>query len=805
MEANKKTFREGSRRSSRLKSSVPELPGGDESSFSVWESWLDRWTDDYEQALSNQYSTALQNLLECHSPEPRHRPTEQDRIVLATSNNVLVSSTQTSPGRIGQNCKALKATRDLPAESLIVEYRGKVMLQQQFEANDSYFRRPYPFVLYYSKLLEMGICVDARLYGNEARFVRRSCTPNAEVRHCVEDGLVHFYIYSITEITKDNEITISFDFDYTGCSNYQVVCACQHESPGCHIFSHNKLLVEGEAETQREARHKKCRNRDKDGFEQNLDSDGDVTSRESDTARLLDAKQRRLSPVRLACHQDTEHNDDEEEKPSTVSSEIEMEPEEQINERRKKMAIPSLQTREERKMEAIMQAIAKMEKREKRREQALERIGCGSVKYEGKIESKETTPETAEPPSLHPVLQVVEPEPVKEELTNKMTPARVNRSKQRRSFTRNRTHIGQQRRRNRTQSGCSEPPPSSPDTPDSLVLPTVTESQGIVPASPVSGQSDDAVVVAVATEAAVVAAVAVPVSPVAMETSLPTTPICSKGNARYPKTKKHLVSEWLSEKPERLLMDFPSEPSLRITTDPTVLATTLNSLPGLTHSPQLYTTPKHYIRFGSPFMAKPRKKKLGLDSSFGSCKKRWLKQAMDETAAVDECNSPLDHESTLLGGSGQDTPQSDSPTQSTGSHELITPLKKRRLRESHEDNTSETMPSDGGDTPMGDLPDVDADVEAFATVGCTTPNKMESGEMGTVEEMVRNGFGPVYSPVTPTPTASLPSCPAQYENISSPESSPEAKHTDCSIEVCYIGFPISHHSPFAPRSSKLTS
>ena len=25
------------------------------------------------------------------------------------------------------------------------------------------------------------MCVDARTFGNEARFIRRSCTPNAEV------------------------------------------------------------------------------------------------------------------------------------------------------------------------------------------------------------------------------------------------------------------------------------------------------------------------------------------------------------------------------------------------------------------------------------------------------------------------------------------------------------------------------------------------------------------------------------------------------------------------------------------------
>lgn len=41
--------------------------------------------------------------------------------------------------------------------------------------------RPYPFVLFYSKFNDVEMCVDARTFGNDARFLRRSCTPNAEV------------------------------------------------------------------------------------------------------------------------------------------------------------------------------------------------------------------------------------------------------------------------------------------------------------------------------------------------------------------------------------------------------------------------------------------------------------------------------------------------------------------------------------------------------------------------------------------------------------------------------------------------
>lgn len=38
-------------------------------------------------------------------------------------------------------------------------------------------------MLFYSKFNDVEMCVDARTFGNDARFIRRSCTPNAEVSY----------------------------------------------------------------------------------------------------------------------------------------------------------------------------------------------------------------------------------------------------------------------------------------------------------------------------------------------------------------------------------------------------------------------------------------------------------------------------------------------------------------------------------------------------------------------------------------------------------------------------------------------
>lgn len=86
---------------------------------------------------------------------------------------------------------------------------------------------------------------------------------------------------------------------------------------------------------------------------------------------------------------------------------------------------------------------------------------------------------------LQPILEVKEEPGLK--------PAKVKGSRNRKSFSRNRTHIGQQRRRARTISTCSDLPPGSPV--ESVEPPTNEALEGEMPAAPepetVSSQAPD--------------------------------------------------------------------------------------------------------------------------------------------------------------------------------------------------------------------------------------------------------------------------------------------------------------------------
>lgn len=243
---------------------------------------------------------------------------------------------------------------------------------------------------------------------------------------------------------------------------------------------------------------------------------------------------------------------------------------------------------------------------------------------------------------LQPLLEIKEEPGIK--------PAKVKGSRNRKSFSRNRTHIGQQRRRARTISTCSDLPPGSPV--ESVEPLTNDPPEGETPTAP---------------EPEAVAAQAPDTSP--PHSSSP-APDRNRTGSKSFKTKKvlcyflfhiinrnclywmiswvlsfvsqHFVSEWVGEKQQdrgavRTPEPVPERP-LRISSDPEVLATQLNALPGMTCSPQVYSTPKHYVRFSSPFLANRSPTTPGVPT--GRRRSRELPETLPTTGSCKKVQLP---------------------------------------------------------------------------------------------------------------------------------------------------------------------
>uniref|UniRef100_A0A3Q3H271 SET domain-containing protein n=1 Tax=Labrus bergylta TaxID=56723 RepID=A0A3Q3H271_9LABR len=236
----------------------------------------------------------------------------------------------------------------------------------------------------------------------------------------------------------------------------------------------------------------------------------------------------------------------------------------------------------------------------------------------------------------------------------------------------------------------------------------------------------------------------------------------NRGNLRYPKTKKYLVTEWLNDKipaGDKIHQEMPVERTLRITTDPTVLATTLNMLPGLSHSSLICTTPRHYVRFGSPFNPeRSRPRPLQMDGTYGCFKKRWLKQLEDES-----CSASVE-DGTESTSSQQSTSSRSTPNPL--STEVNAPFKKRRSK-----YISEMTPA-----PLDHL------LRPLSPITPPLPDDSLHRLLQTpCGSLLPNGL--VYSPMPSLP-ASRCNTPLQFENISSPEASPVHRPESISPEPC---------------------
>ncbi|KAM6162003.1 histone-lysine N-methyltransferase SETD5 isoform 6-T6 [Erethizon dorsatum] len=780
-----KAFREGSRKSLRMKNSPSEAQNLDENTTEGWENRIRLWTDQYEEAFTNQYSADVQNALEQHlhsSKEFVGKPAILDTInktELACNNTVIGSQMQLQLGRVTRvqkHRKILRAARDLALDTLIIEYRGKVMLRQQFEVNGHFFKKPYPFVLFYSKFNGVEMCVDARTFGNDARFIRRSCTPNAEVRHMIADGTIHLCIYAVSAITKDAEVTIAFDYEYSNC-NYKVDCACHKGNRNCPIQKRNPNAAElplppppNLPTIGAETRRRKARRKELEMEQQN-----EASEENSD-------QQPQEVPEKVNVSSDHEEVDNPEENPEEEKEEVTEDVENPAHSRR---------TREDRKVEAIIHTFENSERRRKRRDQPSEQSSSDietaatagtPVGEETKTEPPESgvsstasnisIPGTPQNVGVNTRRSSQAGDITAEKPVPRVPPAKPSRPRPKSRISRYRTSSAQRLKRQKqasaqqaelSQAALEEGGNNNSATPtEAGNIDSLGENRQLTGSDPV--------------------VVSVPGSHV------------NRTASKYPKTKKYLVTEWLNDKAEK--QECPVECPLRITTDPTVLATTLNMLPGLIHSPLICTTPKHYIRFGSPFMPERRRRPLLSDGTFSSCKKRWIKQALEE-GMTQTSSVPQETRTQHLYQSNEN---SNSSSICKDNADLLSPLKKWKSRYLMEQNVTKLLRPLSPVTPPP--PGTGSKSPQLTTPGQTHP-----------EEECRNGYSLMFSPITSLTTASRCNTPLQFENISSPESSPAHRPESLSPELCHrkdldltkVGYLDSNTNSCADRPSLLNS
>lgn len=185
---------------------------------------LRQWIENYEEAVTNHYSPELRARISNIRINGAH--SEFTGQIDTSVNNCKVQALTTG-------IKCLVTTISLTPGSPVIELRGKYMLSTQHRtaygsALTTRQQRPGPFLFFYRLQKDnTEVCVDTRTYGNIARFIRRSCQPNAELKHCIEKGVLHLYVVTMTVVDKNMELTIKHEsHDLAVVGTTEVPCAC---------------------------------------------------------------------------------------------------------------------------------------------------------------------------------------------------------------------------------------------------------------------------------------------------------------------------------------------------------------------------------------------------------------------------------------------------------------------------------------------------------------------------------------------------------------------------------------------------
>lgn len=610
----------------------------------------------------------------------------------------------------------------LPPNTPVVELRGKYMLSTQhrpsYPQGRQHTQRPGPFVFFY-RLPRDGteVCVDTRTYGNDARFVRRSCKPNAEVKHCIEKGTLHLYIVTTTAIEKNAEITIRHEqhdlllSPNPNSSMIPIVCACNNPRE-CQIVSLNQLNRRGsngalaENADGRERRRRGRRNTIcEDSDSSTVMSNSTIIAQPAPpptTVSSVSAPPRRTVTTTIASNTMRQLSKEESltvvQQPQTSPNLSQSIPSE-IKKDKKKM------TREERKMEAIMKAFERLEKAEQRKQEVQAR----------NAQRKESGGTHSDNEDSHSLTMQS-----KQKQQNSDRPLRRKRKKGRARTTSTSQSQGTSRRTRLNSADSDESSGEESNSMQSPPLLSQNHSQNRdTPYSsylntPAKNTNENVTTPAhqgIPTAAGLLLALANsnapgPNSPPLQQPTPVKSPTCDSGASsssqsstpstplssacllvaaavgplapgfKFPKTKKVLMNEWLKESPD------PSQSNISQMSPLPALppASTSNSINSLCRSDFSLPTDTSAEFLTQSYAAKslatlvqaansvsgicdsPPQRKQAISGntvcpvSTGSAKKRWLRQAISE-----ECDSP--------------NSRPDSPPTS----EMVAPPKKRRI------------------------------------------------------------------------------------------------------------------------------
>ncbi|XP_060060826.1 histone-lysine N-methyltransferase SETD2 isoform X2 [Erinaceus europaeus] len=158
----------------------------------------------------------------------------------------------------------LRAARDLPSNTFVLEYCGEVLDHKEFKARVKEYARNKN-IHYYFMALKNDEIIDATQKGNCSRFMNHSCEPNCETQKWTVNGQLRVGFFTTKLVPSGSELTFDYQFQRYGKEAQK--CFCGSANCRGYLGGENRVSIRAAG-----GKMKKERSRKKDSVDGELEA-----------------------------------------------------------------------------------------------------------------------------------------------------------------------------------------------------------------------------------------------------------------------------------------------------------------------------------------------------------------------------------------------------------------------------------------------------------------------------------------------------------------------------------------------------
>ncbi|XP_028699896.2 histone-lysine N-methyltransferase SETD2 isoform X6 [Macaca mulatta] len=148
----------------------------------------------------------------------------------------------------------LRAAKDLPSNTFVLEYCGEVLDHKEFKARVKEYARNKN-IHYYFMALKNDEIIDATQKGNCSRFMNHSCEPNCETQKWTVNGQLRVGFFTTKLVPSGSELTFDYQFQRYGKEAQK--CFCGSANCRGYLGGENRVSIRAAGGKMKKERSRK--------------------------------------------------------------------------------------------------------------------------------------------------------------------------------------------------------------------------------------------------------------------------------------------------------------------------------------------------------------------------------------------------------------------------------------------------------------------------------------------------------------------------------------------------------------------